>query len=121
VTTQLEPMLITCGLAAFVANAAMWNAPPADVQALLRRELPRLEHAIWAEAARETGEGMACNIGTHSCTSGRTGCTVLVGAPEVEEHRLLVKHILPAWLRRSGTECLEAWRKTIGPATGIEA
>jgi len=63
VTTHIYTMPVNWGVAAFVANGASWNALPKDLQKLLREELPKLESAIWAESLKETGEGIACNIG----------------------------------------------------------
>src|SRR5881394_3277993 len=67
VTTHVHSMAINWGLSIFGANAAAWNALPPDVRTRLREELPKLEQAIWAEAERETGEGIACNTGSASC------------------------------------------------------
>jgi len=61
-TTHLQTTPVSWGLAAFVANSAAWNALDAPTRELLRRELPKLEQSIWDEGARETGEGIACNL-----------------------------------------------------------
>ena len=71
VTTYLHPMAVNWGVAAFVANGAAWEALPKDLQALLRRELPKLEQAIWSEAENETSNGVACNVGAPNCDGGR--------------------------------------------------
>lgn len=123
VMRYLHTAPITWGLAAFVANGAAWRALPEDVQRVLKTELPRLEREIWAESARETGEGIACNVGAASCTSPRPGRMVEV--PETAEDRRLrrevfAKSVLPRWLQRCGSSCAEIWRRTIGPAAEID-
>ena len=73
VTTHVHSMAINWGLSVFAANGGAWNALPPAVRDTLRRELPRLEQAIWAEAERETGDGIACNTGSLACIDGRKG------------------------------------------------
>ena len=123
VTGHLSPTPINWGIAAFVANSAAWTALPAGLQALLRRELPRLEQEIWAEAGRETEEGIACNSGVGACTSARKGRMALAGDAAADRRRLhaiLVNNVLPGWIQRCGAHCAQVWRQTIGPASGIE-
>jgi TRAP-type C4-dicarboxylate transport system substrate-binding protein len=123
-TSHLHTMAVNWGLAAFVANGAAWSALPAELQALLKRELPRVERAVWTESADETGEGIACNTGAAGCTNGRKGRMVEVkeSADDARRRRdILVGKVLPAWLQRCGPSCRTVWRQTIGPALGIEA
>ena len=123
VTTHLHPMPVSWGLAAFVANGGAWQALSADTQAVLRRELPRLESAIWAESERETGDGVACNIGAPECSAGRRGRMVLVTPTATDEARrrdVLRTAVLPGWVQRCGVACVASWRATVGRATGID-
>lgn len=122
VTSHIFTMPINWGVGAFVANGEAWNALPDELRALLRRELPKLEEAIWAEAAKETGEGIACNTGASSCTDGRRGnMTEVREAPADARRRaeILVQNVLPGWTRRCGPQCAPVWNQTIGPAVGI--
>lgn len=122
VTSHIYIMPVSWGVAAFVANGAAWTALPKDLQALLRRELPKLEEAIWAESARETGEGIACNIGAPTCTGGRKGGMTEVretSADSSKRRDILVKNVLPGWVQRCGVRCAQVWGQTIGPAVGI--
>ena len=80
VTSHIHTMPVNWGVAAFVANGAAWNGLPKDLQELLRRELPKLEQAIWNEAENETSEGIACNTGAAGCVGGRKGRMTLVRA-----------------------------------------
>src|SRR5262249_15017527 len=124
VTTYIHTMALNWGLAAFVVNGAAWRALPPDLQGLLRRELPRLEQAIWAESEHETAEGIACNIGAPNCVAGRKGHMTEVRVSAADEKRrreIIASTVLPRWIQRCGTNCATVWNQTIGPATGFEA
>ena len=121
-TSHLHTLPLGWGLAVFVAHEATWNALAPDLQALLQRELPKLEQAIWAESDRETGEGIACNRGAAACVSGRKGNMSVAPASPADERlrrEILVKEVLPRWLQRCGPRCSEVWAQTLGPVTGI--
>lgn len=124
VTTHVHTMAANWGLMVFVANAAAWQALPPPLRELLRRELAALEAAIWAEAERETESGLACNRGDPSCTDGRRGRMTVVAATPEDERRwrgIVAGTVLPRWVQRCGAECAQAWNRTLGPVTGIEA
>lgn len=121
-SSHLYAMPLTWGLAIFGANRAAWDATPADLRALLRRELPKLEAAIWEESARDTGEGIACNTGQAACKSGRKGAMVLVPVSAQDERKrqeIFLSHVLPRWLKRCGVRCDEIWSQTVGSARKI--
>ncbi|MFZ5545962.1 MAG: TRAP transporter substrate-binding protein [Pseudomonadota bacterium] len=123
-TTHVHSMAVNWGLAAFVANGAAWRALPADLQAMLKRELPRLEQAIWAESERETAEGIACNTGAPSCNAARKGRMTEVRAAPADEKRrreIFASTVLPRWVQRCGQNCALVWNQTIGPTAGFEA
>jgi TRAP-type C4-dicarboxylate transport system substrate-binding protein len=124
ITTHLHGMAISWGLSVFVAHSATWQALPEDLKALIRRELPRVEADVWDESARESDEGVACNVGAPACQSGRRGRMVLVPATAEDERRrreILADTVLPRWLQRCGPGCAELWNRTLAPATGVEA
>ncbi len=123
-TSHLHVMAIGWGLAVFGANLGAWNALTPDVQALLRKELPKLEAAIWAESERETGEGLACNSGAAGCTNGKRGSMTIVRTSADDERlrkQILADTVLPRWLQRCGAGCAEVWNRTLGPVTGVVA
>lgn len=123
-TTHLNPMALNWGLSMFVANRAAWTALPADLQALLRRELAQLERQIWEEAERETRDGIACNIGDPRCEGGRRGRMTLVEPDAQDEPRrreLLARTVLPRWVKRCGPGCADVWNRTLAPVTGVSA
>lgn len=119
ITTHLYPLPLNWGMAVFGANMAAWNALPPDARTLLRTELARLEAAIWAQAERETVEGVACNTGQSGCQTGRKGSMVLVPVSAQDEGRRMEvfrTSVLPKWQRRCAVRCDEIWDRTIGAA-----
>ena len=122
VTSHLYAMPLTWGLAIFGANRAAWEALPPDMRALLRRELPRLEAAIWEESERDTTDGIACNTGSAACQNGRKGAMAVVPVSAQDERRrqeIFSATVLPRWLKRCGARCNEIWSQTIGAARHI--
>jgi TRAP-type C4-dicarboxylate transport system substrate-binding protein len=123
-TSHLHTLPVTWGLAFFGANAAVWDGLPADLKALLKRELPRVEQAIWAEADRETGEGIACNVGDAACGSARKGRMVAVATSAADERlrrEVFSATVLPRWLQRCGAACAAMWEQTLAPVAGVAA
>lgn len=123
-TTHVHALPLTWGLAIFGANQAAWAGLPSELRDLLKRELPRLESAIWAESERETAEGMACNRGAPTCTGGTKGAMVVVPVSAQDERNrqaILASTVLPRWIQRCGARCVQAWNQTIGPARGLMA
>ncbi|MEO8119129.1 MAG: TRAP transporter substrate-binding protein [Rhodoferax sp.] len=124
VTTHVHTLPVNWGLAIFGANLTAWTNLAPDLKALLRRELPKLEAAIWSESERETTEGLACNRGASSCSNGRLGHMVEVGVSAQDERRrqeILTSVVLARWLQRCNAPCAEIWNQTIGPVHGITA
>ncbi len=123
-TTHIYPMAISWGLSMFAANGAAWNALPADLRALLRRELPRVERDVWNEAERDTADGVACNIGAPACVAGRPGHMTMVAISPADERlrrEIFAGTVLPRWLQRCGPQCAAIWNRTIAHGAGIEA
>lgn len=124
VTTHVHALPVTWGLAIFGANAGVWADLPPDLRALLGRELPKLEAAIWAESERETLDGLACNKGAAGCVKGRKGTMVEIAVSAQDERRrqeLFKSTVLINWLQRCGPRCNEIWNQTIGPVRGVTA
>ena len=122
VTTHIHNMPLTWGLSIFAANLNAWGALPGDLRAMLSKEIPKLETAIWLESERETLEGFACNRGLPSCTSGRRGQLKEVALSEQDERlrrEILTTAVLPRWIQRCGGRCADTWNQTIGAVNGI--
>jgi len=117
-------MPLSWGVAVFAANRESFNALPVDLQALLRKELPRLEAAVWAQSERDTDEGIACNTGAASCGKPTKGRMVAVRpSPQDEARRkeIFATRVLPGWVQRCGPECAKAWNQTLAPVVGLRA
>ena len=124
VTSHMHAMPLNWGVALFAANLSAWEALPADLRTLLRKELPLLEAAIWEESERDTAQGIACNTGQSACTKGVKGNMVLVPISAQDERKrqdIFVSTVLPRWLQRCGPRCAEIWNQTIGLARGLPA
>lgn len=122
--THLYAFPINWGMAIFGANRSAWEALPEDLRSLLRSELPRLEARIWTESERNTAEGIACNAGLPSCTSGHHGAMHIVNAAPGDwqlAQGILTQQVLPRWRQRCGPPCDTLWARTIGPARGLVA
>ena len=122
-TRFIHTMPVNWGLAIFGANLAAWNGLPGDLRALLSREIPKLEGAIWSESERETVDGFACNRGLATCQSGRKADMTEVPRNAQDDARrkeLLGSAVLPRWLQRCGSSCNALWNQTLGVSTGIQ-
>jgi TRAP-type C4-dicarboxylate transport system substrate-binding protein len=116
VTSHIHSLPITWGLAVFGANKNAWSGLPPDLKALLSRELPRLEAAIWLESERESAEGMACNTGIAQCKAAVKGSMVQVLTTTNDERlrqQVFSGTVLPRWLARCGAACNSVWNQTI--------
>jgi TRAP-type C4-dicarboxylate transport system substrate-binding protein len=122
-TSHLYTMPVTWGISIFGANSAAWAAVPADLRAMLKQELMRLEQAIWLDSERETGEGVRCLTGAQDCGGqpGRLTAVTPSAADDQRRRSLLSGQVLSRWVQRCGSACADAWNETIGPVSGIPA
>jgi TRAP-type C4-dicarboxylate transport system substrate-binding protein len=124
VTTAIYAMPLNWGVAVFAANRESLNALPADLQGLLRKELPRLEAAVWAQSEYETEEGIACNTGAPGCSKPIKGRMVAVRPSpqdQVRRREIFATRVLPGWVQRCGAVCATVWNQTLGPVVGLRA
>lgn len=124
VTTHLHASATTWGVAMFGANLDAWSALPPKVKTTLARQLPLLEKVIWADAERQTRDGVACNTGRKDCMGGKPGRMIEVKALPDDELRLRESFrtsVLPAWLERCGNACVPVWNRVMAPVTGVHA
>lgn len=124
ITTHMHTMALNWGLSVFVAYGPAWRALPADLRALLLRELPRLEAAIWEEAERETDLGIRCSTGGAACPGGKPGRMVAVPPSAADLRRareVLGSAVLPRWIERCGPDCATLWDRTLAVGAGVAA
>lgn len=123
VTTHIHSLPITWGLSVFAVNAAVWTSLNPELKALLKREIPKLEQAIWAESERDSIEGIACNTGAAGCVSGRKGNMIAIRSSTDDDRRrqhIFTDKVLPKWAQRCGAPCTQVWNQTIRAAVHIE-
>jgi TRAP-type C4-dicarboxylate transport system substrate-binding protein len=117
--THLHAMPVNWGVSMFVAHAPSWRALPADLRALLSRELPALEQAVWKEAEAETAQGISCATGRGGCPAGARGGRLKLVQPAAADEELrrtlLLQHVVPRWIERCGPECETLWNRTLAP------
>ena len=116
ITSFIHNLPISWGLSVFAVNTATWSALNPELKALLKRELPKLEKAIWDESERDSIEGIACNTGSSGCVSGRRGNMTLVRTNEGDERKrqqIFSGTVLPRWVQRCGASCTLAWNQTV--------
>lgn len=124
VTSHVSRQAISWGVSVFGANTGAWSALPEEVRAQLQSGLAELQEQIWRAAEQETEEGFACNAGRPECVRGSRGqMVVLDDEPRDRQRRaqLLRDVILPSWVRRCGTDCVETWNTYVAPSRGIVA
>ena len=124
VATHLHSGATTWGLSVFGANLAAWHALPQSVRTVIKTQLPKVEHAIWADSEKQTLEGVACNTGKGECVQGKPGRMTEVKATPQDDKRLseaFRTSVLPAWLERCGNACVPVWNTVMAPTVGIKA
>jgi len=125
VTSYVYPMAISWGLSFFGANAAVWDSLSPDLRTTLSQAIAGLEHEIWDAADRETAVGLACDIGGPDCgpehTAGHMTLVPVTAQDEATRKRLLIESVLPSWIQRCGSDCVDAWNRELAPALGIKA
>jgi TRAP-type C4-dicarboxylate transport system substrate-binding protein len=126
-TSAIYTMPLSWGVAVFAANRESLKALPADLQALLHKELPRLEAAVWVQSEQETDEGIACNTGAPGCgkpgkpEQGRMVAVRPSARDEARRREIFATRVLPGWVQRCGPECAKAWNQTLAPVVGLRA
>jgi len=117
-------MPINWGLSIFGANVEAWNALSPELRTSLKQELPKLELAIWNESERETGNGIACNIGSSSCVDARKYKLTAVKPVPIDDTKrrtIFANTVLSRWVHRCGAQCAEVWNQTIASVVGMQA
>ena len=123
VTKAIYTLPISWGLAVFGANLDAWRSLPEDLRALLLKEMPKLEAAIWEEAEHQSAFERPCNA-TATCAPGSLEALSVVRpspADQIVRKRIFERQVLPGWVERCGPDCPALWDTTIGPVVGVKA
>lgn len=124
ITGTLFTQPLNWGLALFIVNEDAWTAFPPALQELLQSQVPQLEARVWAEAERDTQAGVVCNTGGGACEPARRGRMVAAAPDEADERlrqSILATAVLPGWMRRCGSACVDLWNQALAPLTGLRA
>ncbi|MBN8746994.1 Bacterial extracellular solute-binding protein, family 7 [Xylophilus ampelinus] len=124
VTRSLFTMPFSWGLALAVVNEQSWQSYPPGLQALIEAQMPKLEAAVWAESARETDVGVACNTGAEGCDRKRKGSMVAsrpTADDEARRREIFARRVVPAWMKRCGAQCVALWNRTLAAQAGVRA
>ena len=127
VTQSLYTLPVAWSVSAYVVNIGWWNKLDAASRDLITATLEEVENAQWALGAEATEDGIACNSGQ------KEGCKIgkLVEAKPMIVHRpidadirtlreTLTAAVLPAWVKRCGDRCGEAYNQIVSPITGVK-
>jgi len=122
-TQHLYTMPVNWGMSIFGAHGASWQALPAEQRTLLKQEIMRLEQTIWAEAERDTADGVRCLTGAQDCGGppGRMTARAPSAGDDQRRRAILAGSVIVRWVQRCGGTCADAWNQTIGPLAGVEA
>lgn len=123
VTVAVHAFALGWGVSIFGANAAYWDALPADAQDIIRRGVKQLEERIWSQAEADTLRGLACDAGTETCADEPARpMTVVPTSPADEARRrdLLADVVLPRWFERCGQNCVASWDTYLKPLHALD-
>jgi TRAP-type C4-dicarboxylate transport system substrate-binding protein len=102
-----------------------WKSMTPDQQAKLQRLIKeKLEKPAWEVTARETKEGIACLSGSGLCPHGTPAKVEVIPVTAGDEkaaREVLIKNVLPAWIKKVDTATVRKWNESIGKVVGIEA
>ena len=124
VTTHLYALPVGWSQVMHAVNLKTWERLPAAVRDFLLREIRDLEDRIWKAMDEETRQGIDCNIGRDTCTTGSKGKMTLVPVSDRDREllgRVLREVVVPKWAARCGADCVQEWNTTVGAIVGITA
>jgi TRAP-type C4-dicarboxylate transport system substrate-binding protein len=124
VATHVSRLGVSWGVSVFAANQAAWDALETEVQQSLEQGLAELQREIWADADRETRDGLDCSAGRADCSTGRLGRITIIDERQQDDAwrlKLLTDSVVPNWVRRCGEECAATWNRLVAPRLGIVA
>ncbi|HKU97594.1 MAG TPA: TRAP transporter substrate-binding protein [Vineibacter sp.] len=113
-------------VAMYVVNLNWWNKLDPQVRAFLEGTMKEVEDAQWKLGEETTEDGLACNSGD------KAGCRIgkLVESKPMALHRpaqadqdtlrtTLTSAILPEFMQRCGTRCVEIYNRLVAPVSGV--
>ena len=123
VTSYVSDVTVSWGPNILIANHAAWRRFDPSVRDFLSARIAELGDRLWADAAHESQEGLACLTGGN-CAAGPPAHMTLVPTTDEDRalvHKSLVQTVLPRWSQRCGAQCIDNWNETIGRMVGLTA
>lgn len=123
VTTHLYPLVLGWGPWFTAVNIRAWNRMDPKASALIEKNIATLENQYWDNAAKETQDGINCNVGTGPCVFGVKGKMKLVPVSSGDQAvlaRVANEVVVKKWAARCGKECVRDWNNTVGVAIGLK-
>ena len=125
VTTHLLPLYMGWGTQYWAVNMKTWNRLDPKVRTYLEKKFAELKDALWkaaldgAEPAIDCSVGRACNfpgLNKYNMT------LVKITDADIKLARKVIKeHVLTAWGKRCGLDCVKEWNSTVGKALDIQS
>lgn len=125
VTDHLVVLPMGWSMIFFGANLDRWNGFTPETQAFLTAQFAEMENRMWAQAASDVQDGIACNTAVGECVNGikadRSMTLVeLSDADRVKVAQIVTDNVLKSWADRCGAECVANWNDKAGAIIGVE-
>jgi TRAP-type C4-dicarboxylate transport system substrate-binding protein len=125
VTDHLVILPMGWSMIFFGANIDNWSRLPAATQDFLAEKFAEMEDRMWAQAASDVQDGIACNTAVGECVNGikaDRGMTLveLSEADRAKVAETLTQHVLKSWADRCGAGCVANWNAKAGTVIGVE-
>lgn len=124
VTTHLYALPVGWSQVLHAVNVKRWQSLDPKVRDFLQTEIAGLEDRIWKAMDEETKQGIDCNIGKDTCTTGTKAKMMLVPVSDADRQllgKVLNETVVPKWAARCGGDCVPEWNATVGKIVGITA
>jgi TRAP-type transport system periplasmic protein len=110
----------------YVVNLNWWNKLDPQVRAFLETTMKEVEEAQWKLGEETTEDGLACNSGDKAgCKIGKvveSKPMTLFRPVQADQDTLratLTSAILPNFMERCGTRCVEVYNRAVAPISGV--
>jgi TRAP-type C4-dicarboxylate transport system substrate-binding protein len=96
-----------------VISKRSWDKLPPDAQAMLRKLGEEFTERAWEVGRKTTTEGIEAN--------GKKGMEWIPMSPAMSTavRETLTRHVLPAWVKRSGPEAKTIFNQYVAPFAGV--
>lgn len=124
VSTHLFALPVNWNQQIHAVGQRTWERLDPKVRDFLQTNITTMVNEIWADAERQTREGIDCNTGAASCPHPVKGRMVLVRPSDTDRatlKRVMTESVLPKWAARCSAECVQSFNQTIGRSLGLIA